>query len=163
MSDVYGWARALQAEHALWLRGGYPGGQDPREPLLGLVVEAGEAAHALLDRHKARVHGPNPRHPDPTAELLDALGDCAVYACSWCNAAGVRFETLWGFDAPTSAEPDDDLETGILLVQGAAACFETGRVVPGMLEALDLVARCEGSDLRTLTGAAWAQVRGRVR
>jgi NTP pyrophosphatase (non-canonical NTP hydrolase) len=62
--------------------------QKKYQPLLGLVEEVGELAHAhLKDEQEIRGHAHE-------AEKLDAVGDIFVYLMSYCNASGYDLEEI---------------------------------------------------------------------
>lgn len=155
------WVSQVQDEHRAWLRGRYDGQSDPREPLLGLVGEAGEAAQALLDGVKKGRYGPNPRRPDPEASLLDAVGDMAIYCVSWCNTVGLDARSFTWDGAPERHYlPPDPLDAGCALVKAACICFEAGRVTQFMV---DLLREAAGGKLGDVVAGAWAQVKARAK
>jgi NTP pyrophosphatase (non-canonical NTP hydrolase) len=84
--------KQLQAEHAEWLAREYPR-QEAWMPASGMVEEAGELLHALVQRGQEVLHGKHPRYSsaDWQLELEDAVGDCALYVCSLCNTLGWDF------------------------------------------------------------------------
>lgn len=84
----------LQAEHKEWVDREYPG-QPVRVPLAGMVEEAGELLHAALKLEQEQLWGSDPRYSKLNHDMEDAIGDCAIYCCSLCNATGQRF----GFEA----------------------------------------------------------------
>lgn len=81
---------AIQADHSTWVDRKYPG-QRPEVPAAGMVEEAGELLHALLKLEQTRIWGEDPRYGDLAADLEDAIGDCAIYMVSYCNA----MQRLW--------------------------------------------------------------------
>ena len=85
----------LQREHAEWISRMYPG-QTPDLPAAGMVEEAGELLHCALAVRRADLWGYEPRYPPEAllAGMIDAVGDCAIYACSYCNARGWSFADL---------------------------------------------------------------------
>ena len=80
---------AWQDEHRMWLRHNFPD-QDPYEPLLGLMEEVGELAHAHL-KHKQGIRGL--AGLEAQAAKIDAVGDIFVYLMSYCNANDIDLET----------------------------------------------------------------------
>jgi NTP pyrophosphatase (non-canonical NTP hydrolase) len=83
----------IQQEHKEWVDREFPG-QTPEIPAFGMVEEAGELLHCLLKLEHERRWGKDPRYPDLQADLVDAIGDCGIYAISWCNASNVEFAAL---------------------------------------------------------------------
>lgn len=86
----------MQAQHAEWLKRKYPG-QIPEFAAAGMVEEAGELMHALLKCQQAN----GGKHPDAryadadwSVKLVDAIGDCGVFAVSLCNTVGWDFASL---------------------------------------------------------------------
>jgi NTP pyrophosphatase (non-canonical NTP hydrolase) len=86
------WSK-LQAEHRVWVNGMYPD-QPTDVPAAGMVEEAGELVHALLKRRQRELWGEEQRYRGVAwqAELEDAIGDCAIYAVSYCNATRVDID-----------------------------------------------------------------------
>jgi len=103
----------------------YPG-QSPKFPAAGMLEEAGELMHALLKNQGQHVWGSEERYAnaDWHASIVDAIGDCAIYACSLCNALGWDFERLatraWNF----VAKPDHAFDTVAKLVQIATLAVQ---------------------------------------
>lgn len=85
----------FQEEHAEWLKGMYPN-QPVYIPAAGLVEEAGELLHALTKREQTALWGEEPRYKDVDwfAKITDAIGDCGIYVCSFCNASNLNFESM---------------------------------------------------------------------
>jgi NTP pyrophosphatase (non-canonical NTP hydrolase) len=79
--------RELQVQHVNWLSHNFPEQQD-HQPLLGIVEEVGELAHALLKSEQG-IRGGNHR-----AEELDAIGDIFIYMLSYCNTRGIDLEDV---------------------------------------------------------------------
>jgi NTP pyrophosphatase (non-canonical NTP hydrolase) len=86
------WSK-MQREHRLWLSRKYPG-QPPEIPAAGLVEEAGELLHAVLKLEMVERWGPDERYGDLQASLIDAVGDCAIFACSLCNSLDWDFSGI---------------------------------------------------------------------
>lgn len=82
--------REMQARHAEWLAHNFPG-QDPIDPLLGLIEEVGELAHAVLKRKQAIRTG-----EDHDAAEEDAMADILIYLLSYANANGKDLEEIAG-------------------------------------------------------------------
>jgi NTP pyrophosphatase (non-canonical NTP hydrolase) len=74
----------LQAEHAVWVAHNFPHAQ-PHEPLLGLVEEVGELAHAHL-KHEQGIRGYDDDRYHQEGE--DCIGDIMIYLASYCNKNG---------------------------------------------------------------------------
>ncbi len=73
----------LQAEHMEWLEKNFPQ-QQPADPLLGIVEEVGELAHAHLKASQSIRGTPE----ELQAEARDAIGDIVIYLTSYCNTNG---------------------------------------------------------------------------
>lgn len=95
---------ALQEEHAQWTRRNFPG-QTSHQPLLGVIEEVGELAHAhLKNEQKIRGYG-DARGGDvegrrrTRAEVSDAIGDIVIYLSGYCTTNGYDLqecvETAW--------------------------------------------------------------------
>ncbi len=158
------WADILQTDHATWLSTRYVG-QEPQVPLMGVIGEAGEAAHAMLNEYKEIKHGRNPRHDQHNAELLDAIGDCIIYACSWCNTPGVN-RRLAGFNwdgRVLDVCVPHALDLAALLVERACHCYKVGQVTQGFVDVLCAVCRLHNVTPELVASSAWGQVKERVR
>ncbi len=75
--------RTLQEEHMEWLEKNFPQ-QQGHDPLLGIVEELGELAHAHLKASQNIRGTPEALH----AEAFDAIGDIVIYLASYCNSNG---------------------------------------------------------------------------
>src|SRR5260221_7052648 len=86
----------MQTEHREWLAKMYPD-QPLWIPAAGMIEEAGELMHACLKREQADMWGEEGRYAgvDWTAEISDAIGDCAIYCCSLCNALNLDFPAVF--------------------------------------------------------------------
>ena len=84
-----------QAEHKEWVDRMFPN-QPVYMPVMGMVEEAAELFRAVLKQDQEKVYGKEPRFVDKDwyAEQIDAIGDCTIYCCSFCNAAGWKFDEL---------------------------------------------------------------------
>ena len=78
----------LQAEHMAWLEHNFPQ-QQGHDPLLGIVEEVGELAHA----HLKASQGIRGTSRELQAEARDAIGDIVIYLASYCNTNGYDLET----------------------------------------------------------------------
>ena len=78
--------QVLQVVHMLWLEENFPQ-QQPADPLLGIVEEVGELAHAHLKASQS-IRGTPEEHQ---AEARDAIGDIVIYLASYCNTNGYNF------------------------------------------------------------------------
>jgi NTP pyrophosphatase (non-canonical NTP hydrolase) len=81
----------MQKRHSEWLAHNFPN-QPPYQPLLGLVEEVGELAHAQLKGEQAIREG-----SDKLATSLlkiDAIGDIFIYLMSYCNASDFDLEQV---------------------------------------------------------------------
>lgn len=111
--------KRLQEETGEWLRRNFPG-QLPHQPLLGLVEELGELAHARL-KHEQAIRGydiEKSRH-----EIEDAIGDIQVFLAGFCNTNGYDLddivERVWSevrtrdwVAYPETGRPPEDGESG---------------------------------------------------
>jgi NTP pyrophosphatase (non-canonical NTP hydrolase) len=101
----------LQEEHREWVRRNFPTEQK-HSPLLGIMEEVGELAHAHL-KNEQNVR----KAADPivaNAMKADALGDIFIYMMSYCNQNDLDLETCVG-EAWTQVKARDWLanpETG---------------------------------------------------
>ena len=157
------WADKLQGEHKAWLATRYVN-QEPKVPLMGIIGEAGEVAHALLNEYKELKHGKNPRHQEHNAEVLDAIGDCVIYMCSWCNSHGVD-QRLSKFDwrsvwSNTLVHP---LDLGYHLMDAALECYRLEYVTQKLVHNLVCICGIRGVEIEAVVTSAWNQVKERVR
>src|SRR5690606_750626 len=83
----------VQGLHRRWLDHNFPGqtgtewpGGRGWEPLLGVVEEVGELAHA----HLKAAQGIRGTREELLAEATDAVGDVVIYLLSYCNATGLN-------------------------------------------------------------------------
>ncbi len=127
--------RELQNEHREWLkRTGC--NLDPIFPAAGCVEEAGELMRATLKHLQGR-----------PCDLVDAVGDCAVYACSLCNSNGWDFDEVMGVTADPARK-----ELTLLLVA------ELARVATFLVEAPTQRSALEGYLVKLAEVAAAANV-----
>lgn len=73
--------RDFQENHKIWLSHNFPD-QHPYQPLLGLIEEVGELAHAHLKMEQGI-------RDSTIADVKDAVGDILIYLASYCNANGI--------------------------------------------------------------------------
>lgn len=106
----------LQQQHKEWVDREYPE-QTPDIPAAGMVEEAGELLHAVLKLRQLELFGADARYTAPKLReaLVDAIGDCAIYAVSFCNSIGWEFNTYLSL----RAKGDSLMELAIALVRGA--------------------------------------------
>jgi NTP pyrophosphatase (non-canonical NTP hydrolase) len=76
---------ALQHEHNKWLNHNFPN-QRAHEPLLGLMEEVGELAHAHLKSAQGI------REIDAEMDKVDAVGDIFIYLMSYCNSNNIDLD-----------------------------------------------------------------------
>lgn len=114
--------RDLQAEHKAWLATMYPG-QPQDIPAAGMIEEAAELLHAVLAQRRAAIWGQESRYPQQELQrkVVDAIGDCAIYVCSFCNAAEMSFQQFFGRLVPT----DDPVRSAVQLVEAATKHFDS--------------------------------------
>lgn len=160
----------MQEEHRAWLLANYPN-QPAEVPAAGLVEEAGELMHAVLKRFQLARWGDDPRYSREglQRELVDAIGDVAVYACSYCNCVGWDFgdvmeQSLGGWSKRSS----DPLTMACDLVASAAAfAARAGKAHQTTLSAvlLDIraFAECEGLNFHHCVWTTWETVKARKR
>lgn len=154
------WVRQLQREHQEWLASRYKG-QDPKVPLLGIVGEAGEAAHALLSEHKELHHGKNPRHTEHLAAFLDALADCVIYTASWCNTTGWDLDVFyWDITSPGR---ERSLDLGHELVKTACDCYALRMPTCAFAGLVSAACNGSGARLEDIVMQAWNGVKERIR
>lgn len=163
------WMRDMQAEHKLWLARLYPN-QPAAFPAAGMVEEAGELMHVLLKCQQASISGKHPearyRDADWNAKFRDAVGDCAIYCCSLCNANGWDFEdlvehaklmlrrkVLTAFDAAAELVAHAVSACQEPSVRGCSVCF--------MAELLT-ICTLWGVDFETSVVRTWAEVKERT-
>lgn len=79
----------LQEQHRLWVEHNFPG-QKQHEPLLGLVEEVGELAHAHL-KHEQGIRGLNDQDL-AFVKKMDAVGDIVIYLASYCTANAIDLD-----------------------------------------------------------------------
>lgn len=80
----------LQAEVATWAERNF-GPRPAWQPLVGIMEELGELAHA----HLKAAQGIR-RDEDHEAGARDAVGDIIIYVADYCNAAGLDLEEIVG-------------------------------------------------------------------
>lgn len=85
----------MQAEHKEWLSRMYPK-QPAYIPAAGCVEEAGELMHVLLKKEQEAMWGKESRYADAdwAIALVDAIGDCAIYACSLCTTNEYDYKSI---------------------------------------------------------------------
>lgn len=80
--------RKLQYEQAKWAQQNF-GDQPSWQPLLGLVEEVGELAHAHL-KHAQGIRN----HEGHEALAKDAVGDIMIFLASYCSRRGWDLESI---------------------------------------------------------------------
>ncbi len=161
-----GQLREVQAQHAEWLAANFPR-QTPMFPAAGCVEEAGELMHCLVKMAQAEVWGEEGRYAGKHwgRELVDAVGDCAIYGVSLCNVNGWDFEGLVT-RTPFESQPPLTVElaagliiaaAGLVLNQTSEAHLET------YLSALLTVSSAARVSFHDATLVTWREVRARDR
>lgn len=155
----------IQAEHKEWVDRMFPG-QLPEMPAAVMLEEAGELVQALAKTSQERRYGKEPRYTavDWRAKLVDAVGDCAISACSLCNANGWDFETLCGNLAKSAT--DDPLYIAVDVVQAAVCQVIDPKSVACCADYLAVLRRlCVSIDLsfEECVRTTWDQVKRRSR
>ena len=77
----------LQFEVGQWSRKNFPNNK-PTYPLLGLVEEVGELAHAHLKMEQG-IRGTEREHQ---IAKIDAIGDIVIYLADYCERNGISLE-----------------------------------------------------------------------
>ena len=108
----------MQTEHKEWVDRLFPG-QPPALPAALMLEEAGELVQALSKSAQERVYGKESRYRtvDWDEKLRDAVGDCAIAACSLCNANDWNYAELAG--SYVTQTLDDPMYTVADIVQAA--------------------------------------------
>jgi NTP pyrophosphatase (non-canonical NTP hydrolase) len=88
--------RQYQEEHKVWVEHNFPS-QPLHNPLLGIVEEVGELAHAHLKTDQGIREGAS--GVETVLQKADALGDIFIYMLSYCNSnhldLSVCIEDAW--------------------------------------------------------------------
>ncbi len=79
--------RELQTQHRKWMWENF-GNVESYRPLLGVMEEVGELAHA----HLKQVDGIR-TEIDPTAAKRDAVGDIVIFLAGYCSQEGIDLES----------------------------------------------------------------------
>ena len=154
----------MQAEHKEWVDRKYPN-QPPEIPAAGCVEEAGELLHAVLKLQQIGLWGEDARYTviQSRANLVDAIGDCGIYACSLCNANEWDFEEIWRTPRYYN-EGRAVLQLAVELVAAAAHMAALPKSRAGLCEyvaRLKSVAHAMGIDATTAVEVTWTKVRER--
>ena len=156
----------LQAEHKEWVDRMFPG-QKPWLPAACCVEEAGELLHCIIKIDQSKAWGCEPRYQtaDWDAKLKDAVGDCAISACSLCNANGWSFD-----DAMCETEFNSSGHTTLLLVAELIQTAAKMAINPSVrlylvtyLAILRAIARELGLSFAVAVKETWEEVRTRDR
>lgn len=156
----------IQAEHREWVQRLFPD-QPPALPAALMLEEAGELVQALSKAAQERVYGKEPRYAstDWRAKVEDAVGDCAISACSLCNANGWDFDKMLAESGAVLAV-DDPLYIAVDVVQTAVCSVIDPRDVSCVAQYLrDLRALCAAIelDLEGCIRTTWDVVKRRTR
>lgn len=81
--------REIQAEHAAWSKKNFPNAE-PWMPILGVIEEVGELAHAYLKRAQG-IRGTQEQH---TENMQDAVGDVVIFLMDFCTRHGFDLEEI---------------------------------------------------------------------
>lgn len=159
--------KQLQAEHREWLVKLYPG-QIPEFPAAGMVEEAGELMRAVLKCQQANGgKHPESRYADAdfTALLVDAVGDCAIFAVSYCNASGHDFSEM--LEQAKCQASVSGVETVFNMAAELALCAATAAKTLGWgavvkyLKQLILICRTWNINFEDAVTTTWAEVKER--
>lgn len=151
-------------EHDVWLKANFPN-QPPEHPAVGMIEEAGELMHVLLKLSQEHTWGAEPRYAGNHwgKKLVDAVGDCAIYCDSFCNAKGYSFPAL----AHEALCMDINLSfvAGVTLVHHALNVHSTHSEsqVHTYLSQLKSIAHRAGISLNDAITDTWAEVKLRNR
>lgn len=155
----------LQKQHAQWLATEFPS-QPVWLPAAGLVEEAGELLHCVLKRKQISMFGADSRYTDVDWEdkLTDAVGDCAIYAISLCNAAGWNFGALLECCYPVALDDGGSVKLAAKLVRaGTQVAVSAPDVLPAQLckylSYLRAVCKAENVDFEEAVWATWNTVK----
>lgn len=157
--------RKLQEEHRTWVEKKYPN-QSPKIPALGCLEEAGELIHALLKTEQVLTWGEDNRYrlADLRMKLVDAIGDCGIYACSLCNANQWSFKQIWEEHTSSLSTELNVQDTAIRIVQVAAelALSPTSyKLLQKYLSYLKAIAHYLGLNLEAIIKTTWLTVKER--
>lgn len=157
--------KTIQAEHKVWVQKKYPN-QPPKIPAVGCLEEAGELVHAILKIQLVETWGEDSRHklPELRAKLVDAIGDCGIFACSLCNANEWDFDTLWRSSTEMYTGDVSVLDVSITLVEHAChTAFDPSEVnyLGYYISQLKAVATKLGLDAEVCTKITWETVKCR--
>lgn len=155
----------IQAEHRAWAERMFPS-QPPSLPAAVMLEEAGELIQAMSKASQELAYGKEPRYAsvDWHAKLVDAVGDCAIAACSLCNANGWDFSVLLCNLAKSPV--DDPLYLALDVVQAAVHQVVDPRSVEACTDFLAvlrlLCVRLE-LNFEECIRTTWAKVKERTR
>jgi len=154
--------RHIQQEHREWLKTMYPN-QPSNVPAAGLVEEAGELLHAVLKLYQSELWGLEYRHGDLHTKFVDAVGDCAIYACSYCNSVGWDFEST--VEAATVPHSGLSVTLAVALVKKSAEFFEDRKRLDLVRYIELLMSLCRANDVSFCDAvtSTWEQVKRRTR
>jgi len=80
--------RQVQANHRRWLEYNFGTKVESYRPLLGIVEEVGELAHA----HLKEVDGIRGTPEELQMKAKDAVGDIVLFLCGYCTTRGFSLE-----------------------------------------------------------------------
>ena len=157
----------VQTEHAAWLAEEYPG-QPASLPASGILEEAGELLSAMVKLEQERRWGQDLRFvgKDWRAELMDAIGDCAIYCCSLCNVMEWSFGAVCDEADQPSVNERTLRDLVLALVRAAAEvaawpeCRMYTVVVLSLLKAISWAMNIQFSEAVL---SVWAKVKTRRR
>ncbi|MBX6314783.1 MAG: hypothetical protein IRY99_17980 [Isosphaeraceae bacterium] len=153
MVDASSWnIRRMQTEVGQWSRRNFPH-NTREEPLLGLIEETGELAHAVL-KHRQGIRGTAAQHNEA---IVDALADIFIYLLDYCDRSALEAEDLWRV-ASRGDQHDEGRslfwavrqlawQVGLLAEVGDASPSAAAPLGEGVMRGLHLAARAAGCDL----------------
>ncbi len=134
-------------------------------PAAGMVEEAGELLHTLLKMEQSKLWSKEERHGNLHDKLVDAVGDCAIVACSTCNALRWDFDELISIARTMQPMRNDALRLSIDLTR-VAACNALANNKPDVVAYLRLLMDvCESvtMDFNYCVQRTWNTVKERRR
>ncbi len=157
--------RTIQKEHAIWIAEKYPN-QPAKIPAVGCLEEAGELVHGILKTEQIYIWGEDSRHKlaELRLKIVDAIGDCGIFACSLCNAMQWDFEEEWELAKMSLAEETNALDAAIKLAQAASYLALNPHLVASLshyLVQLHTTANCLGLDADVAVKRTWQTVKER--
>lgn len=154
----------IQAEHKEWIERMFPD-QPPVLPATVMLEEVGELLQALSKKAQAETYGLDSRYDavDWRAEIVDAIGDCGISACSLCNASGWDFQDMLQLPAAAVSLEDALLIAVDLITVAAALVIDpySRSLASRYMELLRAIAEVTDVHLEKAIVTTWIQVKER--